>query len=151
MNGGVGNEIATDRESQREGSDMMGFIEMMTQTMVRPRRAHERGMRLEGGGRLIKVRKLRVASIERINGLNAPTLHPCISETPNANRSFPPDSDFLVVTVSESRLGDYQHTINSNPGKIDGNETKMRVRGGRGAEKPHPRKRSRSQVGLRPI
>jgi len=41
----------------------------------------------------------------------APTLHPCISETPNANLSFSPDSDFLVVTASKgNRSSDYQHT-----------------------------------------
>lgn len=41
---------------------------------------------------------------------------------------------FLGRYCSESRSDDYQHTINSSRGKIDGNTTKTRVRGARGAE-----------------
>ena len=68
----------------------------------------------------------------------APTLHPCISETPNANLSFPPDSVFLVVTGKEK--SDKQlsaHTINSNSGGIDGKHDETSGWCWRGA-KTHP-------------
>ena len=64
----------------------------------------------------------------------APTLHPCISETPNANLSFSPDSVFLVVTDEEKSGKKLSvHTINANSDGIDGN-TMIRARGTRKAQ-----------------
>ena len=90
----------------------------MTQNVVRP--DEERG----GGEIKNKVRKTgqRAGDTEpannnkiKSNSVYAPTLHPCISETPNANLSFPPQSDFLVVTIFQKRWkpgsNDYQHTM----------------------------------------